>query len=174
MFFCKISSPAHFSWVSLYGLLCFNILFPSGAQIIPELASGTPSGWFLCSFFLGGEISTELTSANPLFAEEDWPWANMHAHLSLLYMWEAYHSTVCQAVPCLHPESEPANPGCRCGTRALNCRATGPTPPMFFWHVRISHWALPWLLVRMLQTPLDLSLLQTCNQPFLQGAWIPF
>ena len=39
--------------------------------------------------FLFRKISPELTSAaSPsLFAEEDWPWANICAHLSLLYMW---------------------------------------------------------------------------------------
>ena len=45
---------------------------------------------FACGFiylFLR-KISPELTfAANPpLFAEEDWPWANIRAHLPLLYM----------------------------------------------------------------------------------------
>ena len=36
------------------------------------------------------KMSPELTAANPpLFAEEDWPWANICAHLPLLYMWDA-------------------------------------------------------------------------------------
>ena len=45
------------------------------------------------SFFLR-KISPELTSASnpPLFAEEDWPWANIRTHLALFYMWDAYHS----------------------------------------------------------------------------------
>ena len=50
---------------------------------------------FLVSLFFwgGGKISPELTAANlPLSAEEDWPWANIHAHLPLLYTWDAYHS----------------------------------------------------------------------------------
>ena len=40
------------------------------------------------------KISPELRSAAnpPLFAEEDWPWANIGAHLPLLYMWNAFHS----------------------------------------------------------------------------------
>ena len=40
------------------------------------------------------KISPELTSAAnpPLFAEEDWPWANIHAHLPLLYTWDTRHS----------------------------------------------------------------------------------
>ena len=50
--------------------------------------------------FLKKKISPELTSAAnpPLFAEEDWPWASICAHLPLLYMWTAYHSMACQAV----------------------------------------------------------------------------
>ena len=38
------------------------------------------------------KISPELTSAakRPFFAEEDWPWANIRAHLPLFYMWDAY------------------------------------------------------------------------------------
>ena len=38
---------------------------------------------FKKNFFL--KISAELTAANPpLFAEEDWPWANICAHFPLL------------------------------------------------------------------------------------------
>ena len=46
-------------------------------------------------FFFLRKISPELTPvANPpLFAEEDWPRANICVHLPLLYMWDAYHST---------------------------------------------------------------------------------
>ena len=37
------------------------------------------------------KINPELTSATnpPLFAEEDWPWAHIPAHLPLLYLWDA-------------------------------------------------------------------------------------
>ena len=56
---------------------------------------------FFLSFFLSffvRKIGPELTSANPpLFAEEDWPWANIHAHLPLLYMGHR-HSMAQQAV----------------------------------------------------------------------------
>ena len=51
------------------------------------------------------KISPELTSAaNPLlFAEEDGSWANICAHLPLLYMWDACHNmtwqTVCKSAP---------------------------------------------------------------------------
>ena len=63
-------------------------------------------------FFFLKKLSPELTSAaNPLlFAEEDWLWANVHAHLPLLCMWDTCHSMACQVVPCPHPGSEPANP----------------------------------------------------------------
>ena len=87
--------------------------------------------FILFIYFLGGKINPELTSAAnpPLFAEEHWPWANVRAHLPLLYMWDAYHSMACQAVPCLHPGSEPANPGPpRSGMCVLNRFATWLAP----------------------------------------------
>ena len=67
---------------------------------------------FLFFFFLR-KISPELifAASPPLCAEQDWPWADIHAHLPLLYMWDACHSMVCQAVPCLHLGSKLANPG---------------------------------------------------------------
>ena len=38
-------------------------------------------------------MGPELTAANPpLFSEENWPWANIRAHLPLLYMWDAYYT----------------------------------------------------------------------------------
>ena len=87
--------------------------------------------WFyrdLLFFFFLREISPELTTTNPpLFAEENWPWANIHAHLPLLCTWDAYHSMAfCQAVPCPHPASRPANPGPpRRGAWELNRCAPG-------------------------------------------------
>uniref|UniRef100_A0A9L0IKQ4 Succinate dehydrogenase complex subunit C n=1 Tax=Equus asinus TaxID=9793 RepID=A0A9L0IKQ4_EQUAS len=65
------------------------------------------------------KISPELTSAAnpPLFAEED-----IHAHLTLLHMWDAYHSMACQAVPCPHLGSEPE------ATKA-ECVHLTPVPP---------------------------------------------
>ena len=76
------------------------------------------------------KISPELTTANPPhFAEEDWPWANIHAHLPPLYTWDAYHSMACQAVPCPHLGSELGNPGPpRSGMCELYCCTTGPAP----------------------------------------------
>ena len=45
-------------------------------------------------FYFLRKISPELTStANlPLFAEEDWAWANICAHLAIFYMWDTCHS----------------------------------------------------------------------------------
>ena len=84
---------------------------------------------FLFFLFLR-KISPELTSAAnpPLFAEEDWPWANIHAHLPLLYLWHAYHSMACWVVPCRHLASELVNPGLLSRTFAFNRCATGPAP----------------------------------------------
>ena len=58
----------------------------------------TTSNFFLSFFFLR-KISPELTAGNPPpFAEEDWPWANIRAHLPLLYMRNACHSTASSAL----------------------------------------------------------------------------
>ena len=51
------------------------------------------------------KITPELTSATnpPPFAEEDWPWAHICAHIPLLYIWDACHSmawwVVCRSTP---------------------------------------------------------------------------
>ena len=69
---------------------------------------------FLFCFVFLRKISPELTSAAnpPLFAGEDWPWANIRAHLPLFYMWDTCHSMAfCRVVPCLHLGSELVNPG---------------------------------------------------------------
>ena len=84
------------------------------------------------------KISPELTAANPShFAEEDWPWANICAHLPLLYMWDAYHSMAfakwCH-VHTWHPNWR--TPGRRSRTCALNRCATGLAPwRSFLWTV---------------------------------------
>ena len=65
------------------------------------------------SFSVGGMIGPELTStANPpLFAEEDWPWANTRAHFPLLYMWDAATAWLDEQCVGPHLGSEPENPG---------------------------------------------------------------
>ena len=65
--------------------------------------------------FILRKISPELTSASnpPLFAEVDWPWANIRAHLPLLYMWDACHSMAWWAVHRSTPK-----------IRTSQCRAT--------------------------------------------------
>ena len=93
-----VSGPNHNSAFSIHIFLAFFNL--------EQFLSLSLSSF---SFFLR-MISPELTSANPpLFSEEDWPWANICAHLPLLYMWDACHSMACRVVPCLHQGSEPAN-----------------------------------------------------------------
>ena len=93
--------------------------------------------WHKKNFFLR-KISPELTSATnpPLFAEEDWPWANIRAHPPPLYMWEARPSMAWQAVHM----SASQDPGWqtldrRNGTCELNRCATKPAlpTPKFFW-----------------------------------------
>ena len=62
-------------------------------------------------FFFLRKISPELTAASPpLFAEEDWPWANIHAHLPL--PWDPNQWT----------------PGHQSGTCTFNRSATRPAP----------------------------------------------
>ena len=63
-------------------------------------------------FFFLRRISLELTSAAspPLFAEDDWPWANIHAYLPLFYMWDPCHSMAGWVCIGLCPGSEPVNP----------------------------------------------------------------
>ena len=82
-----------------------------GEDVLPPGKSPQHDPPPLSPYFLR-KISPELTTANPpLFAEEEWPWANIHAHLPLLYTWDAYHSMTWQAGPCPHPGSKPVNPG---------------------------------------------------------------
>ena len=46
-----------------------------------------------------------------LFAEENWPWANIHAHLPPLFMWDAATARLDKWYVCLHPGSKLVNPG---------------------------------------------------------------
>ena len=63
--------------------------------------------------FFWRKISPELTTAPnpPLFAEEDWSWANIHAHLPLLCVWDASQSMACQAVHRSAPRIQTSDPG---------------------------------------------------------------
>ena len=63
-------------------------------------------------FFLVTKIRPELTSdANPpLFAEEDWPWANI-VPIFLYFIWDATTAWLDNWCLSAHPGSEPANPG---------------------------------------------------------------
>ena len=79
-------------------------------------------------------MSPELTTANPpLFAEEDWPRANIHAHLPLLYLWDAYHSMA--FTKWCHVRTWDLNrrtPGRRSGMCELNRCATRPAQLNYF------------------------------------------
>ena len=85
---------------------------------------------FLFFFFFLRKTSPEPTTDNPsLFAEEDWPWANIHAHLPLFYTWDAYHSMAFDKW--CHVRTEDLNwwtPGHQSGMCALNRCAAGPAP----------------------------------------------
>ena len=62
-------------------------------------------------FFVLRKISPELIAANPpLFAEEDWPWANICTHLPLLYMWDACHTMAWQVVCRSAPRTRTSKP----------------------------------------------------------------
>ena len=97
-------------WVSFLGfhykINTFCILLEIQIRLAPMLCSNF--------FFFLRKISPELTSATnpPLFAEEDWPWANVYAHLPLLHIWDTYHSMAFAK-------------GCHVHTPDLNQRALG-------------------------------------------------
>ena len=92
-------------------------------------------------FFFLRNIRPDLTSAanSPLFAEEDWPWANIHAHLPLLYMWDTYHSMAWQVV---HRSAPGIQIGKPLATKVeLNCCATVPALEFFiFKSNNINRW----------------------------------
>ena len=77
----------------LFNELSFHGLFQLYYQVAYFLL------WFPFFSFLM-KLSPELTSAanTPLFAEEDWPWANIQVHLPLVYMWDTCHSMAWQAM----------------------------------------------------------------------------
>ena len=98
----------------LLAFFFFDSSHPKACEVISQCGFDLLMLLFLFCFvlFCLRKISPELTTANPpLFAEEAWPLANICAQLPLLYTWDTYHSMACQAVPCLHLESELANPG---------------------------------------------------------------
>ena len=89
---------------------------------------------FCISFFFFRIISPELTSAAnpPLFTKEDWPWANIRAHLPPSYMWDA--ATAWLAKRC-HVRTRDLNrrtPGRQNRTWELNHCTTGSVPEGIF------------------------------------------
>ena len=125
-FYCfngmEINNFLHLRCIDIWNI--FRSLLPEKWCVDQQQSTEPESAFFL------KKISPELTSAAnpPLFAEGDWPWADIRAHLPLLYLWNAYHSMACQAVPCPHPGSEPRTPGSWRGMCELNCCATGQAP----------------------------------------------
>ena len=108
-------------------------IFRQSPKCLLQVQIFSEASCLFCFFFLFKmfvclrKISPELTTASlPLFAEEDWPYANVHAHLPPLYMWGRLpQHGFYQAVPCLHLGSEPVNPGLpRSGMCAFNRCAT--------------------------------------------------
>ena len=81
--------------------------------------------------FFSRKFSPELTTANPpLFAEEDWPWANIHAHIPLLFICGT--PTTAWLVTQCHVRTQDPNQrtlGHWSGMCELNCCATGLTLP---------------------------------------------
>ena len=76
--------------MSLFPLLSLHILFIYLRKIGPELTS---------------------TANPPLFAEEDWPLANIYAHPPLFYMWDAAAAWLDKQCVGLHLGAEPVNLG---------------------------------------------------------------
>ena len=76
---------------SILGKYCAPVVSPSGPLFQLECTQHPKD---IILFFFFRKISPELTSAisPPLFAEENWPGAEICAHLPLLYMWRACHS----------------------------------------------------------------------------------
>ena len=112
----KIFSHFHFTYflffLSILLELQLNICWPFSQRILCvsyfySLFSFSPfwlHSWeFILQrvvFFFLRKISPELTATanSSLFAEEDLSWANICAHLPLLYMWDACHSMAWWAV----------------------------------------------------------------------------
>ena len=110
---CRVSQT-HLMKESHYGSDCpWNMAWETWCWDFEKVSWWMQPTLHIFFFFFLRKISPELTAATnpPLFAEEDWPWANIRAHLPLLYMWDACHSTAWQVVLWPHPGSKPATPG---------------------------------------------------------------
>ena len=88
-------------WPQIFQVILFTIATGGHSHLISQHLALCVHFYSILSpvriweiFFLR-KISPELTTADPpLFAEEDWPWANIHARLPLLYMWDAYGNSM--------------------------------------------------------------------------------
>ena len=116
------------------------------------------SNWFLCLvlpsktkwskrlvmvfyLFFWKKFSPELSYvANPpLFAKEDWPWANICAHLLLFYIWDAGRNmawwVVCRSVPRIQTSETHWS-----RVQELNCYTARPAPVMLFVFIGCPTW----------------------------------
>ena len=124
LFFSHISNP-FCSWTTFL----YQAIFPHPNYPINSLFHVANVNFIL---FLR-KISPELTATNsPLFTEQDWPWANIHAHPPLLYMWDTYHSIASKRYHVRTQDLNRWTPGHRIETYALNHCATGPAPKSNF------------------------------------------
>ena len=112
-----------------------NFVFIKGQVLIGHCCSK----YFI---FLKKKIRPELTSAaNPsLFAEEDWPWANISAHLPLLYTWDTSHSTAWQAVCWSVPKIQTGEPWDTKAKRANLTTAPLDWPFKIFINLSFTSW----------------------------------
>ena len=80
-----ISSLLSRSWLFNF-ILSLTFFYSSQELFFLEFAIQTHF-YLLIYFFFPRKISPELISANPpLLSEEDWPWANINAHLPPLFI----------------------------------------------------------------------------------------
>ena len=118
---------------------------PKEGALVPYIIAEPKKEKDFSSFFLLRKISPELTTANPpLFAEEDWPWANICAHLLLLYTWDACHS-MAFAKWC-HVRTRNPNrqtPGCQEAVH-VHLTAAPPGRPLEFFFLMCNSGTILW------------------------------
>ena len=99
---------------------------------------------FIYLFIYVRKIGPELTFvANlPLYAWEDYPWANIRANLPLFYMWDAATAWLerqCWAHAWDPNTWTPGCPGRWSGAHELNHDTTGPAPEIPFYRWESQH-----------------------------------
>ena len=125
---------------------CSFFEFFANLCIFRHLQHICSSHFYLFIFFR--KISPELTCAAnvPLFAKEDWPWANICAHLPLLYVWDARHSVawqvMCRSAPGIRTL-------CLCSSVVLCASGTNTlgSPILYSHHVFSCHLTVLYFLI---------------------------